>query len=166
MLVIYANPGSGASTQHLHRHVFVLRLEDDGQVKQPVRLLPVLEAANPGAGPVGAGGPGPDGGAGPERHRERRFLPGGGGQSGPRHFQPVMLRPELAQSRHGRSDCVVLIQQHRSDPSVHPSLCRTSCPSLLPSPSGELLSPTSTLCWLVSTCCCEAPSHHIMTFDL
>lgn len=103
MLVIYANPGSGGTTRHLHRHVFVLRREDDGQVKQPVRLLPVLEAANPGAGPGGAGGPGPDGGAGTERRRERRFLPGGGGQSGPRHFQPVTARPELARSRHGGS---------------------------------------------------------------
>ncbi|TNM92680.1 hypothetical protein fugu_018082 [Takifugu bimaculatus] len=62
------------------------RLEDDGQVKQPVRLLPVLEAANPGAGPVGAGGPGPDGGAGPERRREGPFLPGGGGLPVPVYF--------------------------------------------------------------------------------
>lgn len=46
------------------------------------------------------------------------------------------------------------------------SLCRTSCLSSLPLPSGELLSPTSTLCWPISTCCSEAPWRDVMTLDL
>lgn len=40
---------------HIHRPT---RDRNVGQNQQPVRLLPVLEAANPIAGPVGAGRPG------------------------------------------------------------------------------------------------------------
>lgn len=90
MLILVPAPALTPSSSH----VFAPRLKDDGQIKQPIRLLPVLEAADPGAGPVGARGPGPDGGAGPERRRERRFLrsegPGGGGQSsGAARISPV-----------------------------------------------------------------------------
>lgn len=52
---------SGLVQQGLRFFKFYFRPKDDGEIKQPVRLLPVLETTDPSSGHVGAGGPGAGG---------------------------------------------------------------------------------------------------------
>lgn len=48
------------------------RPKDDGEIKQPVRLLPVLETTDPSPGHVGAGGPGVGGQQADQQQQTKR----------------------------------------------------------------------------------------------